>query len=304
MNFYQCLLQKNDCYIANKYITPTRIVVHSTGANNTAISRYVQPHSSQTTGMKYYYDGKSKDLAKSDLISLLGTNKYANDWNRSGIGACVHAFIGKLADGSIATCQTLPWRMRPWGCASGSNGSFNNCAIQFEICEDSTNDKDYLAKVYKEAVALCAHLCKAYSIEPSMIVSHKEACSMGYASNHGDVEHWWSKHNYTMAQFRADVKSKMWENDNAITSTTSTTNNNLTTEEQNQLYRVQVGAYKVKDNAEAMLSKLKSAGFSGFIKSSDGLYRVQVGAYSQKANANAMLSKLKAAGFDGFIKQG
>lgn len=31
------------------------------------------------------------------------------------------------------------------------------------------------------------------------------------------------------------------------------------------------------------------------------LYRVQVGAFPQKANAEAMLAKLKAAGFDGFI---
>jgi N-acetylmuramoyl-L-alanine amidase len=31
------------------------------------------------------------------------------------------------------------------------------------------------------------------------------------------------------------------------------------------------------------------------------LYRVQVGAYSVKANADAMLNKLKAAGFDGYI---
>ena len=34
------------------------------------------------------------------------------------------------------------------------------------------------------------------------------------------------------------------------------------------------------------------------------LYRVQVGAYSKKENAEAMLKKLKAAGFDGYIKQG
>ena len=34
------------------------------------------------------------------------------------------------------------------------------------------------------------------------------------------------------------------------------------------LYRVQVGAYSVKANAEAMLAKLKKAGFDGFITSS------------------------------------
>ena len=35
----------------------------------------------------------------------------------------------------------------------------------------------------------------------------------------------------------------------------------------------------------------------------DRLYRVQVGAYSVKSNAEAMLERLKAAGFAGYIKQ-
>ena len=37
---------------------------------------------------------------------------------------------------------------------------------------------------------------------------------------------------------------------------------------------------------------------------SEVLYRVQVGAYSNKSNAEAMLKKLKSAGFTGYIKQG
>ena len=36
----------------------------------------------------------------------------------------------------------------------------------------------------------------------------------------------------------------------------------------------------------------------------DSIYRVQVGAYSEKSNAEAMLEKLKSAGFAGYIKQG
>ena len=36
----------------------------------------------------------------------------------------------------------------------------------------------------------------------------------------------------------------------------------------------------------------------------DIIYRVQVGAYSEKSNAEAMLEKLKSAGFEGYIKQG
>lgn len=38
-------------------------------------------------------------------------------------------------------------------------------------------------------------------------------------------------------------------------------------------------------------------------KETGKVYRVQVGAYSVKANAEAMLAKLKQAGFDGFIKE-
>lgn len=37
-------------------------------------------------------------------------------------------------------------------------------------------------------------------------------------------------------------------------------------------------------------------------KSDDKIYRVQVGAYKVRANAEAMLAKLKAAGFDGYIR--
>jgi N-acetylmuramoyl-L-alanine amidase len=68
------------------------------------------------------------------------------------------------------------------------------------------------------------------------------------------------------------------------------------------LYRVQVGAYTVKKNAEAQMAKVKAAGFDAFIVQVDGkLYRVQVGAYSVKANAEAQMAKVKAAGFSAFV---
>ena len=36
----------------------------------------------------------------------------------------------------------------------------------------------------------------------------------------------------------------------------------------------------------------------------DTLYRVQVGAFAVRANAEKMLKRLKDAGFDGFIREG
>lgn len=70
------------------------------------------------------------------------------------------------------------------------------------------------------------------------------------------------------------------------------------------LYRVQTGAFRKKENAENLLTKLKNLGFEAFITSVDVdgiLYRVQVGAYSQKINALNMKKKLQAAGFEAII---
>ena len=185
MNLKKLLLINNDCYKAGKYITPQGIMVHSTGANNPYLKRYVGPD-----------DG------------LLGKNQYNNHWNMSGVGACVHAFIGKLQDGTIATYQTLPWNMRGWHGA----GSSNNTHISFEICEDGLNDKTYFDKVYKEAVELCAYLCKMYNLTTDTIICHSEGYKKGIASNHGDVMHWFPKHGKSMDTFRNDVKELLNKN--------------------------------------------------------------------------------------------
>ncbi len=182
MKLKKLILTKNDCYKAGKKIKVQGIMVHSTGANNPNLKRYVGPDDGQ-----------------------LGVNTYNNHWNMSGVGACVHAFIGKLKDGSIATYQTLPWDWRGWHCASGKNGSGNNTHISFEICEDGLSDRAYFDAVYKEAVELCAYLCKEYGLTEQDIICHSEGYKKGIASNHGDVMHWFPKHGKSMDTFRSDV---------------------------------------------------------------------------------------------------
>ncbi len=183
MNLNKLILTNNECYKAGKKIQVKGIMVHSTGANNPWLKRYVGPN-----------DGK------------LGVNINGNHWNTARPGGgqvCVHAFIGKLADGSIATYQTLPWDHRGWH----AGGTANNTHIGFEICEDGLNDKAYFDAVYKEAVELCAYLCKAYGLTEKDIVCHSEGYKKGIASNHGDVLHWFPKHGKNMDTFRADVKA-------------------------------------------------------------------------------------------------
>lgn len=79
--------------------------------------------------------------------------------------------------------------------------------------------------------------------------------------------------------------------------------NAVITIDDDSIKRVQTGAFSKKENAEALLKKVKKAGFDAFITKSDkdNLYRVQVGAYSKIENAEDMLSKIKAKGFSAFI---
>ena len=67
------------------------------------------------------------------------------------------------------------------------------------------------------------------------------------------------------------------------------------------LYRVQVGAYSVLDNAVKMVEKIKNLGFNTYMVKVGNLYKVQTGAYSNKANADAQVKNLKAKGLDAFI---
>lgn len=199
MNLHKCILTQNDCYKAGVKIRPTGIMVHSTGANNPHLRRYVQPD-----------DG------------LLGKNGGGTHWNQprpGGLQVCVHAFIGKLADGSIATYQTLPWDIVGWHSGYGFYGSANRQGyIGFEICEDGLTDPVYFAKVYREAVELTAYLCRTYNLDPrkdGTVICHSEGYKRGIASNHADVMHWFPRHGKDMNTFRADVAAEWSKNQDA-----------------------------------------------------------------------------------------
>ena len=140
----KCLMTNSTCYKQTRTMKVLGVLWHSTGANNPNLKRYVQP------------SDNAADKAK--WIELLGKNQYGNDWNHITHQAGLNAWIGKLADGTVTTVQTMPWDYRPWGCGSGSKGSCNSGWIQFEICEDGLTDKAYFDKVYKEACELTAYL--------------------------------------------------------------------------------------------------------------------------------------------------
>ena len=197
-----CMMTQSTCYKGTRKFTPKGVLWHSTGANNPWLKRYVQP------------DDDAAD--RSEWLARLGKNQYANDWNHIDRQAGLNYWIGKLADGTVAAVQTMPWDYRPWGCGSGNNGSCNNTHIQFEICEDALNDASYFNACYQEACEMTAYLCKMFGIDPKgtvsynglqvpTIIDHTGSHALGLGSNHGDIQHWSRRYGKTMENVRNDV---------------------------------------------------------------------------------------------------
>ena len=219
-----CMMTQSTCYKGTKKFTPKGVLWHSTGANNPWLKRYVQPDDNASN--------------KTELLKKLGKNSYNNDWNHASVQAGLNFWIGKLADGTVAAVQTMPFNFRPWGCGSGSKGSCNNTHIQFEICEDALTDKSYFEACYKEACEMTAYLCKMYGIDPQgkttcdgvtvpTIIDHTGSHSYGLGSNHGDIQHWSKKYGKTMENVRKDVAALLAADGSTVTSSTNTTSTNL-----------------------------------------------------------------------------
>ncbi|MBD5536266.1 MAG: SH3 domain-containing protein [Lachnospiraceae bacterium] len=191
MKLVESILTKNPCYTAGRKITVKGLMLHSVGCPQPKASVFI------------------------------------SSWNSpSHDTSCVHGFI----DGNDGTAyQTLPWNHRGWHCGNGSKGSGNNTHIGVEMCEpacikytsgsnftcsDTATAKAVAKRTYGTAVELFAMLCEKYSLDPladGVIISHKEGCARGIASNHGDPEHLWTQlgMGYTMDGFRKAVKAAM-----------------------------------------------------------------------------------------------
>lgn len=78
-----------------------------------------------------------------------------------------------------------------------------------------------------------------------------------------------------------------------------------TEEETKVIYRIQIGAFRLKANAESYVEYVKRRGFDAFYKedsSGDGtIYRIQAGAFENKSYAQEHLKLLREAGIEGFI---
>ena len=220
MNLIKCYQTHSTWYKgARAGSKPVGVLWHDTAAGNPSIKRYVQPYET--------------DANYNEMIALLGKNKYKNDWNHIEHEAGLNAWIGLLADGSMATVQAGGWDKHPWGCGGGNKGSCNGYIkkdgkttwvdqhwIQFEICDDGYKDEAYFKRAYQEACEFTAYICELYNIDPlgtimfngvevPTILCHADSYKLGLGGNHGDIYSWFKKFGYDMTNVRKDVAALM-----------------------------------------------------------------------------------------------
>lgn len=184
---------------------------------------------------------------------------------------------------------------RSWCSSSNAN---DQRAITIECASDATHPYAFNNTVYATLINLCVDICKRYGKTKLLWLGDK-AKTLNYEPDSNEmiltVHRWFANKSCPgdwMYARMGDLASK-------VTARLSGTNPTGPAEE--ILYRVQTGAFGSKSYAEAMLEKVKAAGFAPLMVKVDGLYKIQVGAYANKANADAMIEKLKAAGFDTYI---
>ena len=136
-----------------------------------------------------------------------------------------------------------------------SNAANDHRAITIECASDTTPPYAVNDKVYNSLIKLLVDICKRnnikelkWSTNKSDRVNHKNDCNMtvhrDYAQKSCPGDYLYNR----MGQIAKEVNKQLKGSTN--------TGNSV-------LYKVQVGAFGKKENAEAYLSKVKKAGFTG-----------------------------------------
>lgn len=180
---------------------------------------------------------------------------------------------------------------RSWCSSSGAN---DQRAVTIECASDKTAPYAMTDAVYKSLIRLCVDICKRNGKTKLLWFGDKDK-SLNYEPKDDEMVitvHRWFANKSCPGDW---LYSRLGDLAAKVTAQLGRKS------DEGVLYRVQVGAYTVRANADAQLAKVKAAGFDIYMIQVDGFFKIQVGAYSVKSNADAMLAKIKAAGFDAFI---
>lgn len=212
------------------------------------------------SGVKYYSNRKlaTKDHKPEyitihntpDINEAAGTNdaeQYARATYNNNMGdVVVHYYIDETDCWHILADDTVGWHA-----ADGVNGPGNTKSVAVEIIMDgSGSSSDKLAE--ERGARLAAILLHQYGLGIDRLKTHRDWYPKKYCPAF-ILPHWSAFVNRVKA-YLAEIEAQEKKAAPAASAAPG------------KHYRVQVGYYGVKANAEAMVKKLKSAGFDAIIK--------------------------------------
>lgn len=236
------------------------------------------------------------------VVGQLSVETIGACFDHSSAQASCNYGIG--ADGRVMLC--VPENVRSWCSSSSAN---DQRAVTIECASDKTAPYAFKDVVYKRLIELCTDICRRNGKKKLLWLADKEK-TLAYNPAPDEmvlsIHRWFCAKEcpggWLMARM-GDLAAKV----TAALGGSMEPSGSETVDGGGKIYRIQLGAYKHKENAEIKLRQVSSAGFECFITDpdpEDGFMRVQCGAYKVKANAENKLAAVKYAGFvDAFIKE-
>lgn len=157
--------------------------------------------------------------------------------------------VGK--DGSIGL--SVDEKDRSW---CSSNGANDHRAVTIEVASDTTSPYKVTDVAYKSLINLLVDICQRNNIKELKWKSDKSL--IGQVDKQNMTVHRWFANKACPGDYLYNLHSQIAKEVNERLNKGSTSDSKV-------IYRVQVGAFSKKSNADALLKKLKAAGFDGFI---------------------------------------
>ncbi len=177
---------------------------------------------------------------------------------------------------------------RSWCSSSGAN---DNRAITIECACDPKSPYTVHDVVYKKLIALCVDICKRYGKTKLIWIPDKDK-ALAYKPKSNEmlltVHRWFSDTscpNKWMMEHMDDLADKV-------------------TAKLKRVYRIQIGYFKKKENAERLVRQIAAHGYNAAITRDDEFYRVVYGKYSSKAKAEKVQDELTKHGYRSIIING
>lgn len=197
-----------------------------------------------------------------DINEAAGTNdaeQYARaTFNGNMNGVSVHFYIDE------AGCwQILPMNEIGYHAADGENGPGNTKSLAIEIIMDGSG-KSYDTQAEDRGAKLAAWLLYKYDLGIDRLKTHNDWYSRKYCPQY--ILPHWATFKATVEKYLNALKNKDKQQTAPAATTTPATPAAPSTGTAKKHYRVQVGYYSKRENAEDMQKKLKAAGFDAIIK--------------------------------------